>query len=160
MKQILLTVLLILVGFLARAELKRIYVDLDYKMIKGSNSSNRYSSEDNKKYKNIKVFMPDLNDQINVKETSVICQTHTGSRLTVSPKEQSAHINTNSGEVLNYLIVQARDTHREQNEIESIYALDDGRKIVMTFPSGSTDGQGFYVRRGGSKSPSFPCSKN
>ena len=143
----------------AQAELKRIIVDLDYKMVKGPSHSKTLSPGATQKQKKVEVYMPDFSTESKNTVQDVTCLTHTGSKLTVSPKRQSVFIDTASGDRLNYMIVTTLGSGSTKNKLESKYLLDDGRKIVMTFIDESSDGQGYYVRQSGDTSPAFACSR-
>ncbi len=112
----------------------------------------------------VTVFLPEMTDEkaSTNDEANVSCTTHTGSTLTISPEAQTVQIDTTAGEQLNYLIVKTDVLFLESFpvQIQSKYSLDDGRKVVTTFTSGSLSGRGHYVRIGGQASPSFDCVKD
>ena len=161
MKHIITMTAFILAGFVARAEIKRIVVDLDYKTLKITPTSKKQSAVQARNAKKVKVYIP--NEMIGIAakpDDDVTCLTHTGSLLTVLPKQQMARVDNTKGDEFSYLIVSAKISTSTEKQVLSNYVLDDGRKVVTAFVVGETTGSGYYIRHGGEISPKFACSKN
>ena len=92
----------------------------------------------------------------------VTCTTHTGSKLKIFALENEVQLTTTNGEVHIYQVSEKSHKFLESNppQLQTKYALDDGRSIVTTFMDDRITGKGYFVRLDGTTSPAFTCQRN
>lgn len=87
----------------------------------------------------------------------VECVTHTDSIMTINEAAGSLSLETTSGETANYSIVDIDVLILESMPPveQKTYALDDGRKVVISFRGEQKTGTGYFIRLNGEVSPQF-----
>lgn len=96
-----------------------------------------------------------------VSANKINCLTHTGSALVISPSEKSVSLKSTDGKSAIFQIVNVHSISIETMHPidQNTYTLNDGRKIVTEFSSGTRKGTGQFVRVAGDRSPEFQCNR-
>ncbi len=108
---------------------------------------------------NVSVILPSSQAVKPATKNAVQCTTHTGSKLVLTRAESNLTMTSGLNEIKKVVSVQSSEIETFPVIFQDVYNLEDGRSIIIEFKSGKKIGTGQFLRKDGSYSPQFNCSK-